>query len=103
MDDIEWLEEWYLAQCNGDWEHQQGMTIETLDNPGWWVRISLEGTNLENRRADAIIADYKGIDSSDWLVCRIKEGRFDGAGGPRKLRAIVECFRTWVGQLATEK
>ena len=41
------LEAWYLRQCNGDWEHLYGVTIETLDNPGWSVTIDLTGTKLE--------------------------------------------------------
>jgi Immunity protein 53 len=33
------LQVWYLAQCDGDWEHRHGVTIGTLDNPGWSLRI----------------------------------------------------------------
>lgn len=39
------LERWYAAQCNGDWEHTYGITIETLDNPGWTFKWSL-GTHI---------------------------------------------------------
>jgi len=31
---LQFLQEWYLEQCNGDWEHEFGIKIETLDNPG---------------------------------------------------------------------
>jgi hypothetical protein len=41
------LQAWYRAQCDGDWEHQHGVHIGTLDNPGWDVRIDLAGTYLE--------------------------------------------------------
>jgi Immunity protein 53 len=37
----ELLEKWYRARCNGDWEHQWGVEIGTLDNPGWRVHIDL--------------------------------------------------------------
>jgi Immunity protein 53 len=30
------LQSWYVAQCNGDWEHTCGISIETVDNPGWY-------------------------------------------------------------------
>jgi hypothetical protein len=30
---LERLERWYAAQCNGDWKHTYGITLETLDNP----------------------------------------------------------------------
>jgi hypothetical protein len=37
-DELAWLEQWYQEQCDGDWEHHCGVTIETLDNPGWLVQ-----------------------------------------------------------------
>lgn len=36
------LEKWYSERCNGDWEHQGGVTISTLDNPGWSVEIAFD-------------------------------------------------------------
>ena len=30
-----WLQGWYMAHCDDDWEHSFGVTIETIDNPGW--------------------------------------------------------------------
>lgn len=38
------LNRWFATQCNGDWEHMNGVKIETTDNPGWWVRIEIDGT-----------------------------------------------------------
>ena len=46
---LAFLEAWYAAQCNGDWEHDFGVTLETLDNPGWSLRVDLVGTALEGR------------------------------------------------------
>ncbi len=43
------LQKWYESQCNEDWEHQYGVTIGTLDNPGWTVTIDLVNTDLEGR------------------------------------------------------
>ncbi|MGW1432997.1 Imm53 family immunity protein [Streptomyces sp. NPDC002431] len=44
---MDWLQGWYSAQCDEDWEHEWGVRINTLDNPGWSVRIDLEDTDLE--------------------------------------------------------
>jgi len=33
-DDLTWLMNWYVAQCDGDWEHRFGFEIGTLENPG---------------------------------------------------------------------
>jgi hypothetical protein len=37
---IEQIQGWYAAQCNGDWEHRYGVSIDTLDNPGWSVTLT---------------------------------------------------------------
>jgi hypothetical protein len=47
MSSLTQLEDWYHAQCNGDWEHGLGVKIETLDNPGWLLMVDLEDTSLE--------------------------------------------------------
>ncbi len=44
MDSVQWLQTWYQAQCDNDWEHQYGVKIDSLDNPGWMVSIDLFGT-----------------------------------------------------------
>ena len=46
-DVFEWLQNWFKSQCDGDWEHEYGVKIETVDNPGWYVVINLTGTECE--------------------------------------------------------
>ena len=38
---------WYQSQCDGDWEHGEGIEISTLDNPGWSIRVSVVDTALD--------------------------------------------------------
>ncbi len=93
-DVVAWLEQWYQAHCNGDWEHRSGIRIETLDNPGWHVRIDLEGTGM----ADKPFAQPdvgQGADDGDWLYCDVQDGAFDGYGGPGQLGAILHAFQEW--------
>jgi hypothetical protein len=33
-DNFSWLENWFTRQCDGDWEHGEGVVIESLDDPG---------------------------------------------------------------------
>lgn len=47
-DALKWLEDWYSDQCDGDWEHQNGIDIGNIDNPGWTLKVDLTGTSLEN-------------------------------------------------------
>jgi hypothetical protein len=49
------LSRWYAHHCDGEWEHHHDIAIETTDNPGWWVKIDLAGTELEGRAFPAIL------------------------------------------------
>ena len=75
MNNFLWLEQWYLQQCDGEWEHSFGVTIGTLDNPGWTVRINLQGT------------PYDGLPNEDQLQDQrraAKDHRVEaGDGGQR--------------------
>lgn len=100
MNAIEWMQSWYEQHCNEEWEHQYGVFIETLDNPGWLVKIDLTGTELAGYRMDEV-GHEAGINHAglsevqEWLYCKVENDRFIGAGGPRMLLRIVEVFRTW--------
>ena len=92
MDSIRWLQSWYQAQCNGDWEHTLGVVIETLDNPGWMVRIDLRGTQLETKPFQRI---EQKIENGGWLDCRVVNKSFIGAGGHGSLLRICDVFMDW--------
>ena len=58
------IDKWYAAQCNGDWEHQNGVKMETTDNPGWLVTINTEGTPLQGKAVLVQNDDWE-MDSTD--------------------------------------
>ena len=95
MDEIEWLQTWYQNCCDGRWEHEYGIKIGTLDNPGWRIRIDLAGTPVEGRAMEPIEADRS---DTDWLFCKIEEGAFVGHGDPTKLTKMIAIFREWVSR-----
>lgn len=39
-DCIKLLDDFYQRHCNDEWEHFYGVTIQTCDNPGWWVTVT---------------------------------------------------------------
>jgi len=86
---IEQIQAWYAAQCNGDWEHQYGISIETLDNPGWHVTVDLTGTSLENT---VFQAHHENKGERDWIFYEVRENKFVGVGDPGKLQTILEIF-----------
>lgn len=91
---LAWLQDWYARRCDGDWEHDHGVTIETLDNPGWLVRIALSGTGLAGRPFAPVSRGDSERDR-DWLDCRVADDRFTGAGGAHNLEEILRVFQTW--------
>ena len=92
------LQTWYSLQCNGEWEHSSGITIQSCDNPGWWVKISLTGTSLQTKPftdvADGVDAQRFSL-GSHWLRCHIENGIWHGAGDETKLERLIEIFLTW--------
>ncbi|MEU0544681.1 immunity 53 family protein [Nocardia sp. NPDC005978] len=89
---LDWLQSWYAAQCDGDWEHGWGVRIETLDNPGWLVEINLEQTDLEDQKYPR-----QQIDRSehDWVHAWTAGQTFRLACGPRNLTEALALFRVW--------
>ncbi|MGJ7440551.1 immunity 53 family protein [Aquipuribacter sp. MA13-6] len=88
-----WLQAWYATQCDGDWEHASGVSIETLDNPGWSVRIDVSGTQAEDLPLEELETNRS---AHDWLVVRKVENSFDAACGPLNLGDVLHAFRLWV-------
>ncbi len=98
MDSLTELQDWFAAQCDGAWEHQHGITIESCDNPGWWVKIDLAGTSIANRFFDPMTenvdADGHPL-GSRWMNCHVVGGVWHGAGDETKLPTLLQIFLTW--------
>ena len=92
-DNLEWLEDWYQTQCDGDWEHSRGMHLEPLTDPGWSLVINLAGTTAANARPQRLHLDTTG---GEWINCSISADQFQGSGDPQKLEQIIGIFRQWV-------
>jgi hypothetical protein len=86
---LEWLEDWYLSNCNGDWEHSSGIKIATLDNPGWSIDINLTDTSMEKVGFTTLKIDRTG---NDWVDCFIKDYNFFARGGPQNLNEMLRIF-----------
>ena len=90
------LERWYANHCNGDWEHQEGIEITTLDNPGWRLIINLADTELEGERFETVEEDYDH--ETAWLRCWVENGKFQAAGGPLELSRMLRIFLDWAAR-----
>ena len=100
MNELSWLQSWYVEQCDGRWEHSYGVQIGSLDNPGWSLDIDLAETTLEHLVRSR---HFEERSENDWVSYEIKEGKFIGHGGPTNLDEIIGVFRRiWQTGVSTE-
>jgi hypothetical protein len=97
-DQLRWLQGWYASQCDGDWEHGCGIKIDTLDNPGWRLRIDLIDTDLEHH--PFATREHQLQDDLDWWICKVENGRFNAAASPNNLVTVIDVFKSWVESCA---
>lgn len=78
-----WLEHWYLNNCDGDWEHSYGVNILTTEERKWNIKIDLgweEEFDLQKNicypgikyNIDNELGIFKAICKSD-LLCETLE------------------------------
>lgn len=92
---FDFLKDWYLNQCDGDWEHQYCVRITTIDNPGWDVSIDLAFTELEDINVDWCVVKKS---ETDWFGFSVKDKIFHAAGDPSKLETLINKFREIAGE-----
>ena len=100
MNPLEFLLSWYRKQCNGTWEQANGITIETMNTPGWMVTIDLIETPLQDKPMPAVRQERS---ETDWLLCEVDHNRFRGQGDAQKLILILQAFQTWATQASQVK
>lgn len=83
---------WYHENCDGDWEHNFGVKIDTICNPGWRIELNIEDTYLENKKFHAIEIDRH---EEDWLHCEVRDNVFLAACGVRNLEETLRFFIDW--------
>ena len=89
-DTLERIQNWYKLNCNGDWEHNYGYSIATLDNPGWTIRIDLAETCLDKLdfKKEFQNPEYE----HDWYIMRTDKKVLDISYGPENLKQVFEIF-----------
>ncbi len=96
MSELAEIQDWYAAHCDGEREHLYSISIQSLDNPGWHVKIDLRDSELEQATFTPIFEgdqDERTYDS--WLRCFVRDSRFEGAGDPARLQQILRLFLDW--------
>ncbi|MGC2473314.1 MAG: immunity 53 family protein [Candidatus Sulfotelmatobacter sp.] len=89
---VSMLEKWYSSQCDGEWEHSYGIHIDTLDNPGWRIKIDLRHTR---KQSFALERQKISRSENDWIVYWIEGQQFHIACGPLNFSEAAEIFVRW--------
>lgn len=101
-DYFQYLVNWYAEQCDGDWEHEFGIRLVTLDNPGWNLEVDLVGTEWEGRVVSRTRRDF---DDGGWITFASDGAVFDASCDPFSLRLAFLEFKALVegsGTVLTE-
>ena len=87
---INWIEDWYRINCDGDWEHNYGIKIDTIDNPGWSVIIDLNETRHQDLNIKKVFYEK---DKNDWYTYSIEDGKYKAFGSSQKLEFLLKVFQ----------
>jgi hypothetical protein len=87
------IQSWYASMCNDDWEHTYGIFISNIDNPGWSLKVELKDTYLYDVEFKKV--NVQREDENDWIICNVKDGDFQGYGGPGNLSELLRVFLDW--------
>jgi hypothetical protein len=92
-DVLDQLQAWYLEQCDGEWELDGSIRIDTIENPGWSLTVDLEGTAYAG-----LTLDRKEDDAgeADWIHWWSDGSQFHAYAGPAGLTRAVHEFLLFV-------
>ena len=90
---IKWLQDWYSSNCDREWEHENGIKIQTLDNPGWLLEIE-----ILNISSIIPLKEYELFEVSEqnWIGYDVTEHKFAACGDSTKLEAMIKIFKVLI-------
>ena len=97
---IQWLQDWTKSQIDGDWEHELGISISMLDNPGWILRadVSNYGDFLKETKPLGRDNDVDWIDFEIRVIAKTYV-YIEIFGDISKLNKILYSFKAIIDEL----
>ena len=97
---IQWLQDWSKSQIDGDWEHELGISISMLDNPGWILRadVSNYGDFLKETKPLGRDNDVDWIDFEVRVIAKTYV-YIEIFGDISKLNKILYSFKAIIEEL----
>jgi Immunity protein 53 len=83
------LQAWYAAHCNGEWEKEFGVSIATLEDSAWELRVDLVGTSLAGSELER---ERAARTPDDWCEAWCDGYTFRAVGGPENLDDLLAAF-----------
>tara|TARA_R110000744_G_scaffold49375_1_gene107270 strand:+ start:203 stop:499 length:297 start_codon:yes stop_codon:yes gene_type:complete len=96
MDILDWIQDWFKDNCDGNWEHGDAIQINTLDKPGWEVEIDISNTSIASMNLDWILNEN---DKDDWYGVKIANQKFIAAGDAGKLKFLLGLFKDMIEKI----
>lgn len=93
--ELSWLMNWYAAQCDGDWEHDSGVRIVTLDAGGW--QLEADSSTKCYFTGSASTSTMRASET-DWMVIDAHRDKFRARGGERNLAAMIRALASGVAE-----
>jgi Immunity protein 53 len=81
------LQQWYLSSCDGAWEHEYGLSIQSLPDPGWELNLDLLATSWEGLELEP---QSSRNSEQDWLHLRTTERGLQATCGPLGLSSAID-------------
>lgn len=99
METLDWIQNWFKNNCDGDWEHSTGIQIATSDNPGWEIEIDISNTSIANLELEWILNENN---AQDWYGVKIEDQKFNAAGDAGKLKFLLGLFKDMIERIENE-
>ncbi|MGJ8716128.1 MAG: immunity 53 family protein [Maribacter stanieri] len=99
MDILDWIQDWFKENCDGDWEHGEVIQITTIDNPGWEVEIDISNTSIASMNLDWILNETS---KQDWYGVKIADQKFTAAGDISKLKFLLGLFKEMIDKIENQ-
>jgi hypothetical protein len=96
MEIIDWIQDWFKDNCDGEWERGQGIQITTLEDPGWEVEIDISTTSIANLELDWILNE---VSANDWYGVKIENQKFSASGDAGKLEFLLNLFKEMIEKI----
>lgn len=96
MDILNWIQDWFKSQCDGEWEKDEVIQITTLAAPGWEVEIDISKTSIANLEIKWILNE---INRQDWYGVKVENQKFFAAGDTGKLIFLLDLFKQMIDKI----